>query len=231
MDINLLSFPSGAAKATGPTIVIDVFRAFTTASFALAGGAAEIVMVGELDEALALKASGRVDLSIGERGGVKPEGFDFGNSPSAMRDADLTGKRLVQTTSNGTASMVASTGATSRFAGALVNLSASVAAAVQAGADQLSIVAAGRKGHIKADEDEICGRLMGRVAIGEPVDMAAHRAALEAQFLTAEYLASRSEFGPAEDWALALEIDRFDFAIEVRQEEGLLVARAATGLA
>ncbi len=228
MDIRLLSFPSGAAEATGSTIIIDVFRAFSTAAFALASGAAEIVMVAELDEALALKTLGRVDLTIGEREGLKPDGFDFGNSPTAMEYGDLAGKRLAQTTSNGTAAMVAAKGAARRFAGSFVNLSATVAAAA-ADTENLSIVAAGRKGVAKADEDELCASLMRTRAEGRTFDGNAFRAFTASWFLTDDYLGPRLKFGPARDWELALDLDRFDFAIEVRQEEGLLVARACRG--
>ncbi len=225
LEIQLFSFPSGAAKATGATIIIDVFRAFTTATYAFASGASEIIMVGELDEALALKTSGRVDFSIGEREGLMPPGFDFGNSPTAMRDADFSGQRLALTTSNGTKAMLAATAAARRFTGALVNLTATVnAAGVRA--EALSIVAAGRKGTIKADEDELCAGLMRNHALGLEMDHPAVRAHLQAHFLNEAFLASRAKFGPSSDWELACDVDRFDFAIEVRQEGGLLVARA-----
>lgn len=228
METRLLSFPSGAAKAQGTTVIIDVFRAFTTAAYAFAGGAEEIIMVGGLDDALALKSSGRVDLTIGERDGFKAEGFDFGNSPTAMVEADLAGKRLAQTTTNGTASLVAATGADRILTGAFVNLSATVDAAA-AGAETLSLVAAGRKGTVRTDEDELCAHLMRSHAQGRPFGRAELRAFLSSWFLTDTYLASRAKLGPPSDWELACDVDRFDFAIEVGHEEGVLVARVVSG--
>ena len=71
----------GAQEAEGLAVVIDVFRCFTTEAVAFANGAKEIVLVAEIEEAFELQKLGRGDLLMGEVGGKKPEGFDFGNSP------------------------------------------------------------------------------------------------------------------------------------------------------
>jgi len=103
MEIGVRSLIGGAADAVGTTVVIDVFRAFTTAAVALSRGARRILMVDTLQKAWALRSSGAADCCIGERDSVKPPGFDFGNSPAELAGADVVGKTLVQTTSNGTA--------------------------------------------------------------------------------------------------------------------------------
>jgi 2-phosphosulfolactate phosphatase len=58
MDIRIESLLEGAGRATGTVAIIDVFRAFTTAAVALARGASRIVMVGTVEEAVSLRASG-----------------------------------------------------------------------------------------------------------------------------------------------------------------------------
>ena len=55
MNIRILHLIEGAREAKGLTVVIDVFRAFSVAAYAFAGGAAKIIPVGELDIALRLK--------------------------------------------------------------------------------------------------------------------------------------------------------------------------------
>ena len=47
--------------ATGVVVAIDVIRAFTTAAFALAAGARDIVPVGTVEQALELLATGLID--------------------------------------------------------------------------------------------------------------------------------------------------------------------------
>jgi 2-phosphosulfolactate phosphatase len=103
MEIRLASLISGAADAVGTTVIIDVFRAFTTAAIALSRGARRIVMVDSLEKALALRSSRVGDYCIGERNSVRPPEFDFGNSPAELARAEIARKTLIQTTTNGTA--------------------------------------------------------------------------------------------------------------------------------
>lgn len=82
-------------------VVIDVIRAFTTAQVAFARGAAEIVLAGDVDEAFEIAGARRDLLLAGERDAVKIEGFDLGNSPAEFDEADVRGRGVVMTTTNG----------------------------------------------------------------------------------------------------------------------------------
>ena len=66
MEIRIESLLEGAGRATGTVAIIDVLRAFTTAAVAFAGGAARIVMVGTVEEALSLRASDLGQVCMGE---------------------------------------------------------------------------------------------------------------------------------------------------------------------
>ncbi len=89
----------------GTPIVVDVLRASSTIVAALWGGAKEVIPVEDAGEALALgKKLGAV--LVGERNGVRLEGFSYNNSPSEMLAADIQGKTIVMTTSNGVKVMV-----------------------------------------------------------------------------------------------------------------------------
>ena len=104
MEIQIASLLSGAREAQGTTIIIDVFRAFTTAAVAFERGARQIILVAEIEEARQLRQQGAGDLCMGEVDGTKPAGFDFGNSPYELSQADVTGKTLIQSTRAGTVS-------------------------------------------------------------------------------------------------------------------------------
>ena len=95
------------AGVRGPVVVVDVIRAFTTAAYAFGSGAAEIYLVGDVEEALAFKRSRPGTLALGENRGRRPDGFDYPNSPAMVIRADLTGRTLVQRTSAGTRGVVA----------------------------------------------------------------------------------------------------------------------------
>lgn len=89
----------------GIPVTVDVLRASSTTVAALWAGAKEVIPVEDADEALALgKKMGAV--LVGERNGVKLEGFDHNNSPSEMLGADIKDKTVVMTTSNGVKVMV-----------------------------------------------------------------------------------------------------------------------------
>jgi 2-phosphosulfolactate phosphatase len=141
MEIRLASLTSGAEAAVGTTVIIDVFRAFTTAAIALSRGARRIVMVDTLDKALALRSSGVGDYCIGERDSIKPPGFDFGNSPAEVGRAEAAGKTLVQTTSNGTAGINAVHRADRIYAGALVTAEATARAILRRAPADVTLVA------------------------------------------------------------------------------------------
>jgi hypothetical protein len=51
LNIRVDSLLVGAERAVGTAVIIDVFRAFTTAAVALANGAAKIIMVRDVEEA------------------------------------------------------------------------------------------------------------------------------------------------------------------------------------
>jgi 2-phosphosulfolactate phosphatase len=120
MQIAIESLDQGARRARGTAVVIDVFRAFTTAGVAIAGGAEKIVMVRDPHEALALREQGLGDAVMGEGGGLPVAVFEYGNSSYQLSRADVAGKTLMQRTSAGTQGVVAAAAVAERvFCGAL----------------------------------------------------------------------------------------------------------------
>ena len=49
MNIKVLHLINGAILAEGLTVIIDVFRAFSTACYAINNGAGEIIPVGDIN--------------------------------------------------------------------------------------------------------------------------------------------------------------------------------------
>ena len=85
-------------------VVIDVLRATTTIATALDAGAEAVQAFSNIEK---LKSQSDLwqpekRLLAGERGGVKVEGFDLGNSPLACTPEVVKDKRLFLTTTNGT---------------------------------------------------------------------------------------------------------------------------------
>ena len=100
--------PAGYRPAA--VLFIDVLRATTTITAALAAGAEQVIPVMEPGQAIGMKRlledadpqkRGNIVLG-GERKGVRIEGFDLGNSPSSYTPETVRGKTLLFSTTNGT---------------------------------------------------------------------------------------------------------------------------------
>jgi 2-phosphosulfolactate phosphatase len=205
-----LRYLDGAAAARGATVVIDVFRAFTTAAFALNAGADRVALAADVDEARSLAASIAGSVLAGEVNGARPEGFDLGNSPAeALRLGSLDGWTLVLRTSAGTRALLAArrAGAAPLVAGSLVVASATAAAL--SNEPEVTLVVSGWNGVEPADEDEACADLISLLLGGDRPDLdQAMRRAAEGD--GARRLAASSWADP-DDLELCLDIDRFDF--------------------
>jgi 2-phosphosulfolactate phosphatase len=219
VNVRVTRFLDGAREATGHAVIVDVFRAFTTAAFCVAAGAREIVLVADHEQALAMKREDPSLFLTGEIGGRPIPGFDVGNSPSAIEHLDLTGRRVVQRTGAGTQGVNAATAARDIVLGSFVVAEATVRH-VRRGADEVTVVAMGEGGTSASDEDEACARYLAARLNGEPTDIAAIIASL-----WANEDPNWPDWFPRRDAELACQVDRFDFALPVAREDGLLVAR------
>ena len=165
-------------------VVIDVLRATSVICQALAGGFASVTCVGEVEEARTLAGDG-VALG-GERGNVRPEGFDFGNSPREFVDVDGAGRTLVLTTTNGTRLLLAAAArCDSVIVGSLLNLDAVVAAVKSSGASEVALLCAGVEGRFAIDDAYVAGVLAGEIG-GEPDDSALAAIRLAGSFASDE---------------------------------------------
>ena len=89
------------ADGKSTVVVIDLLRATSVISTAFMEGVKAIIPVQTLEEALSYK--GRDGYIVAAERNAKPiEGFDYGNSPFHYINADVAGKTLVLTTTNGT---------------------------------------------------------------------------------------------------------------------------------
>jgi len=226
MEISIYSLLESARQATGTVAIIDVFRAFTTAAVALANGAAGIVMVRSVEEALALRDQGVGQICMGEFRGRAPPGFDFGNSPLEISGVDFHDKTIIQRTSAGTQGIVAAGNRAVRlYTASLVTAEATVRALLSGSPDQVSLVAMGENGLKRTDEDELCGIHLRNRLEGRPGDPDAIRRLILAGGEVWRFHDPTRPYLHPEDVDIALDIDRYDFAIRVEFEEGRPVAR------
>ena len=225
MEISLGSLKRGAEEAQGTTIIIDVFRAFTTAAIAFDRGAKEIVLFADPNDALDLHRKGVGDYLMGEVSGKKPDGFHFGNSPHEISDVDMTGKTLIQSTRAGTVGVEAATTAAEVFLGSFVVAQATVDAIRKESPSLVSIIAMGDQGVVRADEDEQCGIYLRNIMEERKPDFNAVKSLIMTGGATQKFFDPEQPQYHPEDVTLALQADRYSFAMKISREDGLLVAR------
>jgi 2-phosphosulfolactate phosphatase len=215
----------GARAARGTVVVIDVLRAFTVSAYALAGGARECRLVGEVSQAraLALRLPGAVVSAEVE--GLPVPGIAISNSPTMVSEADLSGRVLVQRSSSGTQCVLAaSAGADRLYAGSLVVASATASAVRAADPPLVTLVASGAdRGH---PEDRACADYIEAVLRGLPADLPALLEPLRRSDRFQAFQEARWPGFPPSDLELALAADRFSFSMPVSRDElGLCVCR------
>ncbi len=210
----------------GAAVVIDVIRAFTTAAFAFAAGAREIIPVATVEEALALRGRFQGVLAIGEVGGERPEGFDVGNSPSALVGRDLRGWRLVHRTSAGTQGLVRAARAAPLLAASMATAAATARYLRRLTLPSVTLVVTGAYAGRDGDEDAACADYLAALLGGEAADPAPYTARVRACQAARLFAGSPHPDFPAADIELCAAADRFDFAMRCERRDGLLVLRA-----
>jgi 2-phosphosulfolactate phosphatase len=168
LNIHFLPELMPPRSVTGSAVVvIDVLRASTTITAALAAGASEVVPCLDVDDArrMADRYDRERPLLGGERGGVRIEGFDLGNSPAEYTPECVAGRRIVFTTTNGTKALLAARDTQRIAIGSFVNVSAVVAAL--ADQETIDLVCAGTAGEVTAEDVLLAGMLANRLAIAD----------------------------------------------------------------
>jgi 2-phosphosulfolactate phosphatase len=170
--ISVLFSPAGAVVSSPCAVIVDVLRATTTLTVALAHGARGVIPTATPDEALALRDSRPGTLACGERNGRIVPGFDLGNSPFEYTEERVHGRTLVFASTNGSLAMLAARGARRRVLAAFVN-AAAVAQSVRR-EREVAIVCAGKIGGFSLEDAACAGLLIARL---EPHGGVPHNAA------------------------------------------------------
>ena len=207
-------------------VVVDVIRAFTNAAFAFSRGAQEIYPVSTVEEALRFKAEVPNSLACGEVGGLPPEGFDFGNSPTQTNKLDLNGCVVVQRTGAGTQGIVRSVNAESLLAASLVVANATVTYIHNLSPDHVTFVITGQIEAERGDEDLACAEYLEALIRGQEPDPAPYIDRVYKSRDALFHLDPNFPEFPRSDLDYCTTIDVFDFAMSVAKENGRPVMRA-----
>lgn len=157
-----LLLPPNALRGS-QAVILDILRASTTICSALHSGATAIRIAADLDDARAIRATlGAAAVLGGERGGIRPEGFDLGNSPGDYTAAAVAGKTVVFSTTNGTKAAIASRLASRVVFGCFANLSV-LASNLARDGRTVHLVCAGTDGKLSQEDALAAGAIAERL--------------------------------------------------------------------
>jgi 2-phosphosulfolactate phosphatase len=232
MQIEVLHLIDGAKQARGLAVIIDVFRAFSTACYVMRNGAKEIIPVGDVDLACQLKDCNPDFVLMGERQGKILPGFDYGNSPTEIQNIDFSGKTVVQTTSAGTQGFANATKADELISGSFVNAEAIVAYIQKMSPTTVSLVCMGTWAVRQADEDTLCAEyIVGRLE-NKKFDKKDIRDQLKNSKPAQIFFDPALEWAPETDFDFCLDIGLCDFVLRAEPiENGLVALKPVYGLA
>ena len=222
MNIKILQLIEGAKQATGLTVIIDVFRAFTVEAYLVNNGVEKLIPVGDKQIAYDYKEKYKDCILIGERRGIMLEGFDYGNSPTQIEKIDFSGKTVVHTTSSGTQGIANAKNAKEILTGSLVNAKAIAEYIKMQNPEDVSLVCMGNGGESEAREDTLCAEYIKSLLEGKDLN-------LNYEIENLKNIAGKRFFDPKlqdifpeRDFYLATELNKFDFVLKLEKDnEGM----------
>ena len=217
MNFKLVNSYENAGEAEGLVVVIDVLRAFTTSCFIINNNARQLIAVDDLETALKLKKKYPEYILIGERKGIKPEGFDHGNSPQEVKDVDFKGKTVVLTTTTGTRGVNRSVNADEVITGSFVNAKAVADYIFKSRPNTVSFVCTDDS--YFDNEDFLCASYIKSLIEKKPLNFAEIKSYLRKHPCSYGYIAKPLTKYAKEDFALSLTVDTFDFVLRARNPE------------
>ncbi|UCG61163.1 MAG: 2-phosphosulfolactate phosphatase [Candidatus Zixiibacteriota bacterium] len=135
-------------------VVVDVMRATTTATTAVATGR-RVFPARTTDEAFVIASTLEDPLLVGELGGNMPYGFHINNSPVQIAGLNDIHRPMILVSSSGTALMMSSAGSRGVFVACFRNYTA-MAHHLKDNFDRVAIVGAGTRGQFRKEDQMGC---------------------------------------------------------------------------
>lgn len=217
-EIHILQQSRGAQQAVGLTVIIDVFRAFTTACQLIENGAVAIIPVARLELAEELMKGNADYVLIGERNGITLNNAAFGNSPAQIKGIDFSKKTIVFTTSAGTKGFESAHRADELITGSFANAKAVTNYIKRKQADIVSLVCMGYRDETPSDEDTLCAEYIKASLLGKPMTQKYIIDTLKDSPFSSKFFDCQYGWALEEDFYLCTALDRFSFVLKLRQK-------------
>jgi 2-phosphosulfolactate phosphatase len=200
-------------NSTHVTVVIDVFRAFTTACYILKDHPAMYLLAtkSSVIDQLAQFFPHPVLIGKGEIGASLA--YAIPNSPTRVCELDLSNRSVLHRSAAGARGVLLSKEADLILAASFVNATATVRYIQTLTNPVLTFLPMGHEGITPSLEDNLCTAFIEGLLRGERIEIASYVEAIRED--SGKYFFSEDQRQyPQEDFTRCLEIDRFNFAIQ-----------------
>lgn len=201
-----------AREATGLVVIIDVFRAFTTACYVADRSPAAYYLLTASEAAASVPSLGGNPLLVGKAELGVDLGYHIPNSPTLARAVDVEGRAVLHRSGAGAKGVLAATAAHEIITGSFVNAAAVARYIRRKQPPRISIVPMGHEAGTPSLEDDLCAACIAALVRGERFDLSPHLDALRTG--PGKYFFEGAAEYPAEDFDRCLERDRFDFVLQ-----------------
>lgn len=151
-------------------IILDVLRATTTMTIALANGAKEIIPTETIATAVRVAKGSKNSMLCGERNGRIVDGFNLGNSPTEYTPEVVKDKALIFSTTNGTLAIIKSKFAKTCLLCSFINISA-IVDYVNSIDEDFTIICSGKLNDFCLEDAVCAGMLLSKLNTGRNLEM------------------------------------------------------------
>ncbi len=199
--VSLLPGMPMVTSSSEVAVVIDVLRATTVMTTALATGALSVITTPSVDDARRIAKAHPNALLCGERECVRIDGFDLGNSPADYLPSTVKQRTVILTTTNGTAAIAECKNAQTVVAASFLNYQAVLN--MLKNKSQVHLVCSGTNGAITLEDTLLAGLFVSAIQQFNPnVELVGDEPRIACQVW-------RSWFGDATNWSKSDLVDCF----------------------
>jgi 2-phosphosulfolactate phosphatase len=209
MEINIYNNQNNVTAISGFTIVVDVFRAFSTSYYIAETNPLKYIISENIEKSKNLKKNISSSILIGERNGLKIPGFDFGNSPTEIIKQNFENKTIIHNTTAGTKGLLLQPETNEVIVGSFVNLNAIIKYIRINEIEKINIYCTALKKQTFGKEDYIFAEYLKKKLLHQKYDF--EKIILELRKGSKNIFNS---YAPYTDFLYCLDISKFDFILK-----------------
>lgn len=199
---------------TNVTIVIDVFRAFTTASYILERCPATYILATKCEVIARLSSQWKNSLIIGKQEkGIDLCSYEIPNSPTRTQEVEIAGRTILHRTEAGAKGLLQAKNADIVLAAGFCNADATVRYLKTLSHIKITLSPMGHEGTSSSLEDLLCEEYIDSLLNNKKINLSSYLPELKSG--TGRYFFFEDQWQyPREDFDKCLELERFNFAIQ-----------------